>query len=281
MCRIAGYYDFRKNSRPDHHEVITKMCDVVKNGGPDDAGYHIVHDRSDHTIALGHRRLSILDLSPLGHQPMLSSDGKKTITFNGEIYNFHEIRKELEAQGVRFKTQTDTEVILAAYEKWGVACLNKFRGMWAFAIWDEEKQELFLCRDRVGVKPLYWYHQNNVFIFASELKSFREHPHFKAELDDAALSSYFKYGYIRAPHSIYRNIFKLEPGTYLTMSGDQKITQGVYWRASNYVLGGIEEQNLWLKRPEEEILKELEEILTESFNLRLVSDVPVGVFLSG
>lgn len=278
MCRIAGFWDFDYRGGYDLEKVSTAMRDALAYGGPDDAGNFI---DKESRLALGHRRLSILDLSHLGHQPMESENGNLWISYNGEVYNFKEIRLELEQKGHRFKSNSDTEVILAAYQKWGFDCLERLRGMWALAIWDKNKEELVLCRDRIGVKPLYWYHKNGLFMFASELKSFHQHPSFHKKIDEFSLALYFQYGYISAPYSIFRHTHKLDPGHFLIINKNQRIKKIKYWDVQKYFLQGLENRKSGLVRDEDEAVRELEKILIESFKLRLVSDVPVGVFLSG
>ena len=276
MCRIVGFLDFNYKGEYDLNSVIVSMRDTLTHGGPDDAGLYI--DPS-FPLALGHRRLSILDLSPLGHQPMEFENF--VITYNGEVYNFKEIRKELEAYGYRFNSNSDTEVILKAFHRWGFDAVHKFRGMFAFAIWDKKEKRLILCRDRMGVKPLYYYYKDGLFIFASELKAFHKHPKFKKELEEKALSLFLEYGYIPAPYSIFKNAYKLEPGHFLILEKDGTIRKEAYWKVEDFFIEGQKEREKWLKRSEEELAEELESLLTESFKLRLVSDVPVGMFLSG
>jgi len=278
MCRIVGFLDFNFKNDYDIEATVVSMRDTLIHGGPDDAGLYIKKSKG---LALGHRRLSILDLSNLGHQPMSDDNGNLTITYNGEVYNFTEVREELKACGYNFKSNTDTEVVLKAYEQWGMDALHKFRGMWAFAIWDQRTEKLVLCRDRVGVKPLYYYFNNGLFIFASELKAFHKHPKFQKELDMNALSLYFQYGYIPSPHAIFKHTYKLEPGHYLELNNKGQIRKFRYWAIDDYYRNGINEREKWLARSENAVADELETILTESFKLRMVSDVPVGVFLSG
>ncbi|TAN42025.1 MAG: asparagine synthase (glutamine-hydrolyzing) [Nitrospirae bacterium] len=277
MCRITGFLDF-KGSRSGMENIIASMRDTMTSGGPDDAGLYCDVKVG---IALGHRRLSILDLSVKGRQPMCNEDESLWIAYNGEVYNFCEIRDELAQNGHKFISQSDTEVILKAYEQWGINAVHKFRGMWAFAVWDKRSETLVLCRDRVGVKPLYWYYKDGLFMFASELKAFHKHPRFQKELDMAALSLYFQYGYITSPYSIFQYARKLEPGHYLTIDKKENIKTEKYWDAGNYYMQGSREREEWLKRSDYEVADELETILTESFKLRMVSDVPVGMFLSG
>ena len=276
MCRIVGFIDFCFNNSYSLEETITSMRDTLIYGGPDDAGIFI---DKDFPVALGHRRLSILDLSPRGHQPMEFEN--LVITYNGEVYNFREIRKELKKEGYKFISNSDTEVILKAFHRWGFSAVHKFRGMFAFVLWDKKDKKLFLCRDRIGVKPLYYYYKDGLFMFASELKAFHKHPKFKKKLNLTGLSLYLKYGYIPAPYSIFENVYKLKPGHFLVLDQKGNIEEFPYWRVEEYFLKGKEEKERWLKRSEEELAEELEEILTESFKLRLVSDVPVGMFLSG
>ncbi|MFO0793862.1 MAG: asparagine synthase (glutamine-hydrolyzing) [Candidatus Brocadiaceae bacterium] len=276
MCRITGFRDFAYKGDYNLEDTITHMRDTLTHGGPDDAGGFIDKNKG---LCLGHRRLSILDLSKLGHQPMEFEN--LVITYNGEVYNFRELRKELEKDRYIFSSNSDTEVILKLLHKSGFDAVHKFRGMWAFALWDKAKEELILCRDRVGIKPLYWYYKDGLFMFASELKPFHEHPKFHKELDKDALSLYLQYGYITSPYSIFKFTHKLEPGYFLRIDKLGNIQKIQYWDAEEHFIKGMKEKRGWPGRNEDEITSELEEILTDSFRLRLVSDVPVGVFLSG
>ena len=245
------------------------MRDTLTHGGPDAANLYI---NPNATVALGHRRLSILDLSDAGTQPMQWKHW--VIIYNGEVYNFNEIKKELREH--KFTTGTDTEVVLKAYEKWGLDCVSRFRGMFAFAIWDENKQKMLLCRDRVGVKPLYWYQKDGLFMFASELKAFHKHPNFDKTINMEATSLFLQQGYIPSPHCIFKHAHKLEPGCFLEISNNQTIKKTRYWDIKDIYLNSSPP-----KINENEITEELEEILKESFQYRMVSDVPVGMFLSG
>jgi asparagine synthase (glutamine-hydrolysing) len=276
MCRIVGFIDFNFNNSYSLEETITSMRDTLIHGGPDDAGIFI---DKDFPVALGHRRLSILDLSHLGHQPMEFEN--LVIAYNGEVYNFGELRKELEKEGYEFISNSDTEVILKAFHRWGFSAVHRFHGMFAFALWDKKDKKLILCRDRIGVKPLYYYYKDGLFMFASELKAFHKHSKFEKKLNLTGLSLYLKYGYIPAPYSIFENVHKLKPGYFLVLDQKGNIEEFPYWKVEDYFLKGKEEKDKWLNRSEEELAQELEEILTESFKLRLVSDVPVGMFLSG
>lgn len=274
MCRIVGFKDYRYQAGYGLGNTVEAMRDTLIHGGPDDAGIFEYGN-----VAFGHRRLSILDLSSLGHQPMTFE--KLIITYNGEVYNFKEVRKELEDSGYGFQSDSDTEVILKSFHKWGKKAVHKFRGMFAFAIYDLEKEQIVLCRDRAGVKPLYWYFQDGLFMFASELKAFHQHPGFQKELNHDSLSLFLNHGYIKAPHTIFKNTYKLEPGTILTIDGDQKIEIERYWDIRDYYEEGFENLAHGQKRQDEDVIAELETVLQESFDLRMVSDVPVGVFLSG
>ncbi len=276
MCRITGFRDFQHNVSYDLSMVNTDMRDILSYGGPDDQGSYI---DLNCRLALGHRRLSILELSPLGHQPMTFEN--LTIIYNGEVYNFEEIRKRLEVLGYVFTSNSDTEVVLKAFHKWGMDSIHEFRGMWAFVVWDAHKKQLILCRDRVGVKPLYWYYNKGLFMFASELKAFHKHPRFQNEIDMAALSLYFQYGYITSPFTIFRNAYKLEPGSFLKVDKDGTITKMQYWSPEKHFETANKNRTDQLLGSEDEIAEELEGILTESFKLRMIADVPVGLFLSG
>jgi asparagine synthase (glutamine-hydrolysing) len=199
------------------------MCDVIRHRGPDDEGFLVKPG-----VALGMRRLSIIDLAG-GHQPISGEDGKVTIVFNGEIYNFQELRPELEKRGHAFKTHSDTEAIVHAYEEYGAACANYLRGMFAFAIWDDRTRELYIARDRVGKKPLYYtVTPGGTLIFGSEIKSILEHPHVTTEINLEALDAYFTLGYVPDPLTIFRDIHKLPPGHHLTFTNGRLHTQQ-YW----------------------------------------------------
>jgi len=259
MCGIVGF-NFKNRDKAQ------QMLNVIKYRGPDDEGIF-----ENHNCTLGHVRLSILDLSSRGRQPM--SYKNLTIVFNGEVYNFKEIRKELEGLGYIFNSDTDTEVVLKAFHKWGVDCLYKFRGMFAFGIYDNKNQKIFLIRDRFGVKPLYYYFDGNHFIFSSEIRAIRTIK--KLNINPIALYKFFQFGYIGDKLSIFENVYKISPGCYLIFDLQKKVISiRQYYNTLDYLK--IEEN-----KSENEILERLEEILIESFKYRMVSDVPVGVFLSG
>lgn len=268
MCGIVGFV-----SQERQEEVLDRMIASQTHRGPDDNGNYIDEKRGVH---FGHNRLSIQDTSSHAHQPFVSSCELYTIVFNGEVYNFQSIKEELETLGHSFLSSSDTEVILYAYKEWGVACVDKFIGMFAFVIYDTPKEMLFIVRDRAGVKPLYFYSENQNFIFSSELKSFHEHPAFPKEINKEFLPFYFQFGYIPAPYSIYENCFKLRPGHYMVYDlKTKRHTSHKYWDIHKFYLMDK------FDKSEEEILKELEALLVDSCQLRLISDVPVGVFLSG
>lgn len=269
MCRIVGYVDLAASY--DKQEILESMRDIMTLGGPDGEGSFI-----DDYVALGHRRLSIIELSELGHQPMKSDDGRYCITYNGEIYNHLEIKKELIELGYAFNGHSDTEVLLKSFIEWGGLCLHKFHGMFAFAIYDKKEKMLTLARDRVGVKPLYIYQDNSFFMFSSELKAFSEHPKFEKNISKVGLNKYLKYSYISAPDTIFDNCHKLMPGTILEYSIETgKKKESSYWDAKSYYFKKNESISY------NDARDTLEMKLKESFKRRMVSDVPIGMFLSG
>jgi len=267
MCGIVGIWS--NNNRIDP-SILISMRDALTYRGPDDSGFYI---DKEHNIGLAHRRLSILDLSERGHQPMSNDDGSIWITYNGEVYNFKEIRGELISKGYSFKSNSDTEVLVKAYQEWGLDCVDKFIGMFAFAIWDRNEKKLYLIRDRAGVKPLFYYFSNGTLLFASELKALMEHPSFTKEINLNILPQFLRFGYIQAPYTIFQNTFKLKPGHYLCLHNNELI-ESEYWDIVDFYNKDP------LSGTEDEIADELESLLVDSFKYRLVSDVPVGVFLS-
>ncbi len=271
MCRISGIIDFKASSDYDLYRIGQNMRDRMAYGGPDDAG-EFFHNEADARIYLGHRRLSVIDTSTGGHQPMYYKD--LVIVFNGEIYNYAEISDDLKKQGYQFNSHSDTEVILKAFDLWGYDAVQRFRGMFAFALWNTKTRKLLLCRDRVGVKPLYWYYIDNVFLFGSELKSMREFPHFDTAIDQEAVSLFLQTGYIKAPYSIYKNARKIAPGAFLEIDENGGIRTWNYWNVKNISLSDSYDND-------KAVLEEAEKLLTESAQYRMVADVPVGIFLSG
>lgn len=273
MCGFAGYISFSKTRY--NNQVLEYMGQAIFHRGPDDYG---IEKFSENNFELGFtfRRLSIIELSDLGHQPMFSKDKNICIVFNGEIYNYKEIKSELENDGFVFNSNSDTEVIINAYLKWGINSVSKFIGMFAIAIYDKLKNKFFLIRDRAGVKPLFWYWKNDVLLFGSELKSFHHHPAFDKEINKSALAEYFMYGYINAPNSIFNNTHKLMPGHYLEIDIAQKSFYiNTYWSIETFA------QKPSLKIEYSDALIETEKLLSSACNYRMVADVAVGVFLSG
>jgi len=247
------------------------MSDAMVHRGPDDAGYHISRTG---VCGLTFRRLAIVDLSPAGHQPMSTPDGRYTLVFNGEIYNHLAIRAELEAKGYHYRSRSDTETILYAYQEWGESCLSKFLGMFAIAIWDEEKQELFCARDRIGIKPLYYATPNGRFIWASEIKVILEHPSQRARLNEDALPHYLSLMMPPAPDTMFAGIHKLEAGHILRVDAEGRMTKRTWWSL-------LDAGEQLLDISEEEAIEEIRRLLRQSIKDRMMSDVPFGVFLSG
>lgn len=273
MCGITGIV-FESSS--DRLSNIEEMTATLLLRGPDDHGVWVNREKG---IALGFRRLSIIDLSQAGHQPMPSASGRFMIVFNGEIYNFKEISAELLQLGWVFRGHSDTEVLLAAIETWGIQkSLNKFNGMFAFALWDNQDDVLYLARDRFGEKPLYWGWSENTLLFASELKALKKYKALKLEIDRYSLNLFMQYSYIPAPYSIYKNIEKVEPGYYLRINRNKDVKKITYWSAVETVNNVIKKN---VKASEEESLTLLEKGLKKSISLRSIADVPLGAFLSG
>jgi asparagine synthase (glutamine-hydrolysing) len=280
MCGIAGYIDWScSETSPQIETNLSRMAATLGHRGPDDSS---IWSDSAHGVGLAHRRLSIIDLSPEGRQPMISEDGRYVITFNGEIYNFRDIRLRLERSGDRFRGHSDTEVMLAAICRWGLpAALTEFNGMFAFALWDRVHRKLDLARDRMGEKPLYFGNNNGRFFFASELKALRANASFRPEINRGAVALYVRHGYIPCPHSIYQGIFKLPPGTTLTLrlTDQHRESKPVpYWSARTAAHNGTE--HVFEGTPNEAVCK-LENLLKTAVGLRMHADVPVGAFLSG
>ncbi len=278
MCGIAGFVDSK--GRTDRHgleSIAARMADALAHRGPDDHG---VWADPEAGVALGHRRLSILDLSSAGHQPMLSPAGRFVISYNGEIYNCEEIRQELRQANpsLGFRGHSDTEVMLAAFEQWGVEqSLGRMNGMFAFALWDRDERTLLLARDRLGEKPLYYGKAGAPFLFASELKALREHPAFDAEVDRDALARYLQFSCIPAPDSIYRGIHKLLPGTILRYK-DGEVKVSSFWSLRACV---DEAASQPFQGSETDAITELDGLLRDAVRLRMHADVPLGAFLSG
>lgn len=264
MCGIAGKLIFDQNSKINKH-LIEDMISKLEHRGPDDSGSFV-----DVNFGFGMSRLSIIDLDT-GHQPIFNKNGNLSIVFNGEIYNYKELKLELKSIGYKFKTNSDTETILYCYEEFGYDFIQKLNGMFAIAIWDKQKRQLFLARDRLGIKPLYYYLDNEKLLFASEIKAILEDKTIEREINLNGMDLYFSYTYIPAPHSIFRNIFKLEPGHYL-ICNPEGINKKRYWDLSFSVNG---------MKKEDDFIEEFNLLFNDSVKLRMISDVPLGAFLSG
>jgi asparagine synthase (glutamine-hydrolysing) len=282
VCGICGFANSEAAlSGPQLLNFAAHMSAPMRLRGPDSSG-----EWADQAagIALGHRRLAILDLSPTGHQPMPSADGRFVIVFNGEIYNFQELRKELEAVGHSFKGHSDTEVLLACFMQWGLQeSLPRLAGMFAFAVWDRQERRLHLCRDRFGEKPLYYGWMGRTFLFGSELKALRAHPAWQGEVNRDVLPLYMRHGYIPAPYTIYRDVHKLLPGHLLTLSEADLHSQRLaepqaYWSLREVVAAG---QATPFKGNFSEAVSQLDTLLRRSVAGQMIADVPLGAFLSG
>lgn len=270
MCGITGFIDFQENSSED---VLRSMLNTLSHRGPDGDGVFF-HELEKFNIGLGHKRLSIIDLNDSANQPFLYKDW--VIVFNGEIYNYQEIRQELITLNHKFLTNSDTEVIIHSFEEWGESFIHRFIGMFAFVIYNRIDNQFRVYRDRAGVKPFYYYWANGLFLFCSELKALHEHPCFKKEIDFDALALFLKYSYVPAPHCIFKNVFKLLPGHFLLFDTFEKnYNVQKYWDVNDFY--SREKLNI----DEKEAILETECILKKAFDYRMVADVPVGVFLSG
>ncbi|MBU2091050.1 MAG: asparagine synthase (glutamine-hydrolyzing), partial [Alphaproteobacteria bacterium] len=278
MCGIAGLWD--RNHRLSGEALSASsaaMTAALSRRGPDDEG---VWDDAPAGIALGHRRLAIIDLSPAGHEPMVSADGRLVLTYNGEIYNFVELRQALEQEGARFRGECDAEVMLEGFARWGIAAtVEKLIGMFAFAVWDRRDHRLTLGRDRLGVKPLYWGVVDGLVLFGSELKALTACPHWTPQIDRDSVAAFLRYAYVPSPDSIYRGIHKLPPGCLLEISenaGEPVLTR--YWDLQSVALAGLADP---LPEQPDAALDLLEPLLKDAVSRRMVADVPLGVLLSG
>jgi asparagine synthase (glutamine-hydrolysing) len=265
MCGIAGIWD--RDQHPSE-DLIRRMTDCIAHRGPDGDGYYV-----EGPVAFGHRRLAIIDLSDAGRQPMTNETGEVVITYNGEIYNYRELRVELEQLGYAFRSHSDTEVIIHGYEAWGEACVERLNGMFAFVIYDRRDESLFLVRDRLGVKPLYYYLDGGKLVFASELKAILAHPRVSRELDHESLGDFFSLNYIPPPRTPFRKIRQLAPG-HLGVLKNGELTTRQYWDVHFEKVNGN-------SAGENQIVEELLRLVENSVRQRLVADVPVGAFLSG
>lgn len=279
MCGLVGFWDFKANtSKTELLAIGQKMGKAISHRGPDSEGAWC-----DETLGLSfsHLRLAIVDLSEAGHQPMVSRSGGSVIVYNGEIYNAPELRETLSLEGCRFRGHSDTEVILEACERWGViATCQKLIGMFAFAFWDKGKQQLFLARDRLGIKPMYWGFNQGILFFGSQLKSFKGHSHFKPEIDKEALTAYFRFNYVPTPLSIFENIQKLSPGSILSIDRNQKTQEFRFWDLQD-VITRAKENRLKASSSDGALVEECDVLLRDAVKRRMVADVPLGAFLSG
>ena len=261
MCGICGVFDFRGGAV--QRDLVRKMSNAIRHRGPDGEGLYVCGQ-----IGFGHRRLSIIDLQG-GNQPITNEDDSMAIIFNGEIYNFVELREELEKNGHVFKTRSDTEVILHGYEEWGIDCLNHFNGIFAFAIWDQKQKRLFIARDHIGVKPLYYMVAGNRLLFASEIKALLQDVKCPREVDLSALGQLFTLRYVPSPNTLFRGIKKLPPAHYMLVTA-----------------GGVDVQKYWKWKPriqeawdERFLIETYQDLIEDAVRLQMRSDVPIGTFL--
>lgn len=268
MCGIAGILNF--NKEPVSNVILRKMTDSIKHRGPDGEGHYI-----DKALGLGHRRLAIIDLTPAGHQPMMTSDQRFILIYNGEIYNFQELRTELEALGHTFHSRTDSEVVLKAYAEWNTEALHRFNGMFAFAIWDAVEEELILARDRYGVKPLYYWFKEGIFLFASEIKAFLPHPKFKSEMDKEGLLEYMTFQNFFTDRTLFKGVKILPAGSFMKGSVKEETPSlpVAFW---DYDFAEPKENF-----SENEYIEQLDHLFRQAVNRQLVSDVDLGTYLSG
>lgn len=269
MCGVAGIFHLKGSvERAD----LRRMAEMLVHRGPDDRGIYLCPDGH---VGLAHTRLSVIDLSEAARQPMGMADGSTWIVYNGEVYNYREIRRDLEAKGYRFFSSSDTEVVLKAYTEWGLHCLSRLNGMFAFGIWDGQRRRLVLVRDRAGVKPLYYYWDGRLLLFASELKGLMASPGFPRRINPSGVAEYFRWGFVPAPESVFENTYKLEPGHYVVIEEGGSLRKEPYWEAP----GAEAAHQREVQR--DQLLEELRQLVISAFQYRLVADVPVGVFLSG
>ncbi|MBV8843469.1 MAG: asparagine synthase (glutamine-hydrolyzing) [Bryobacterales bacterium] len=269
MCAICGILNFDL-AKPVDAALIRRMTRVLSHRGPDDEGFYI---RSG--VGLGHRRLSVIDLDS-GQQPIFNEDRSAVIVFNGEVYNYQELATELEAAGHSFETRSDTETILHAYEDYGESCVDRLRGMFAFAIWDARERRLFIARDRLGKKPLYYYAGRDFFAFASEIKALLEIPEVPREVDPDSLDLYLSLRYVPGPRTMFKNVYCLQPGHLMVVDRSGIRTQRPYWDIE-FPAAGEEDR----EQPARQRMEEFRNLLSESVRLRMIAEVPLGVFLSG
>jgi asparagine synthase (glutamine-hydrolysing) len=275
MCGVAGFWAPQREIA-DGRSALIAMSDAIRHRGPDADG-HWWDEAAG--IFLGHRRLSILDLSAAGSQPMTSASRRYVISFNGEIYNFQDLREELAGLGARFRGQSDTEVLLAAVDQWGLlGALKKSAGMFAYGLWDRQERKLALVRDRLGEKPLYYGWMGHTLLFGSELKALRKHPHWRGDIDRDAVAAFLRHNYIPTPYSIYTDVRKVRPGTAVIVSADRTVREVAYWSMAEAAECGTADP---LAMDDAEASTALEMTLRGVIRQQMISDVPVGAFLSG
>jgi len=277
MCGIAGIY---APGRALSGDAVEPLIASMAHRGPDDRGIEVL---ANQTLVFGHLRLSILDLSPLGHQPMATPDRRTWIVYNGEIYNFREVREVLRSLGWQFRSESDTEVILAAYRQWGLDAIQRFCGMFAFALWDGTREVLHLCRDRFGVKPLYYCVSGGALAFASESKALNRSGHTARRVNPVSVAEFLQYGYISAPRSIFVDVHTVRPGTVVTFDATLRPQELEYWCARQLFIGecAAKLRADLAALPEEQLLDRVESALQRAFEYRMIADVPLGLFLSG
>lgn len=276
MCGISGIWERNGCRLQDLKRRASAMTQTLSHRGPDDSGVWLGEQAS---IAFGQRRLAIIDLSPMGHQPMVSANGQYAITFNGEIYNFRELRAELERCGVRFRGHSDTEVLVEGFAQWGIkSTIARLNGMFAIAAWDAGERQLFLARDRMGEKPLYWAIFDGLVLFGSELKALRAHPGWKPSLNRGAIAAFLRHGYVPGPFTIYEGVYKLPPAGFFKIASGGGPEVGAYWDLAGVVSQG---QRNTLRADEEGLVDDLEALLHDAVSRRMTADVPLGAFLSG
>lgn len=277
MCGFAGFVDpTHRRTGPQMSAVAGRMAATLRHRGPDDGDVWIDEEAG---IALGHRRLSVIDLSPAGRQPMVSGDGRLVIAYNGEIYNFQDLRRQLEELGRSFRGRSDTEVILESCAEWGIAAtVRRLIGMFAFAVWNREERSLTLARDRIGIKPLYWGRFGELFLFGSELKALAAHPGWRGEVDRDSLAAFLRFNYVPAPRSIFKGVSKLAPGHLLTLRQQQLPVIEKYWDLGGVARRSREER---LDIGKDEAVERVESLLMDAVKRRMVADVPLGALLSG
>ena len=277
VCGFVGFIGAPgANDDETLERLASRMAARLESRGPDGAGTWV---SSSAGIALGHRRLAIIDLSAAGHQPMVSASGRSVIAYNGEVYNFADIRRELEAESLRFRGGSDTEVVLEACEAWGVErAVSKFIGMFAFAFWDVHDRRLTLVRDRLGIKPLYWGRSGGVLFFGSQPKAFVDHPAWCSVVDRDALAAYLRHAYVPAPGSIFKGIEKLEPGCLIEVDADGRESRRRYWDLRALARDAVRDR---APLDDRTAVETLDGLLRDAVKRRMIADVPLGVFLSG